>query len=230
MPSPRPRWRWWEGDASVAEALLALRLQPRLLHRGTKVGKLVMAAAAKTLASVTLELGKSPAMSPRPTGAAARHRLGSSSTPARPASPPTTCWSGGAARGAVGALRASTVASYGPEEGWARNGDLAGCGPRCLRAGEGSCSTGAAAGARVAFGGTTDAGQRFIAPRCWSTCRRMPPSSREEIFGPVLPVVSYRTEAGALAYVRSRPSRWRSIRSGRAPRPAPPSPGPPRAG
>jgi aldehyde dehydrogenase (NAD+) len=51
----------FEGDVSVAEALLDLPFNHIFFTGSTKVGKIVMAAAAKHLATVTLELGgKSP--------------------------------------------------------------------------------------------------------------------------------------------------------------------------
>jgi aldehyde dehydrogenase (NAD+) len=51
----------FEGDVSVAEALLELPFNHIFFTGSTRVGKIVMAAAAKHLASVTLELGgKSP--------------------------------------------------------------------------------------------------------------------------------------------------------------------------
>jgi len=51
----------FEGDVSVAQALLELPFSHIFFTGSTRVGKLVMAAAAKHLASVTLELGgKSP--------------------------------------------------------------------------------------------------------------------------------------------------------------------------
>jgi aldehyde dehydrogenase (NAD+) len=51
----------FEGDVSVAEALLELPFNHIFFTGSTRVGKIVMAAAAKNLASVTLELGgKSP--------------------------------------------------------------------------------------------------------------------------------------------------------------------------
>jgi aldehyde dehydrogenase (NAD+) len=51
----------FEGDVSVAQALLELPFNHIFFTGSTRVGKLVMAAAAKHLASVTLELGgKSP--------------------------------------------------------------------------------------------------------------------------------------------------------------------------
>jgi aldehyde dehydrogenase (NAD+) len=51
----------FEGDVSVAQALLDLPFNHIFFTGSTRVGKIVMAAAAKHLASVTLELGgKSP--------------------------------------------------------------------------------------------------------------------------------------------------------------------------
>ncbi|HSP20653.1 MAG TPA: aldehyde dehydrogenase family protein, partial [Myxococcaceae bacterium] len=52
-----------EGDAPVAEALLELPFDHVFFTGSTRVGKIVMAAAARNLSSVTLELGgKSPAI------------------------------------------------------------------------------------------------------------------------------------------------------------------------
>jgi hypothetical protein len=51
----------FEGDVDVAEALLELPFNHIFFTGSTRVGKIVMAAAAKHLATVTLELGgKSP--------------------------------------------------------------------------------------------------------------------------------------------------------------------------
>ena len=225
-----------EGDASVAEALLALPFNHILFTGSTKVGKLVMAAAAKTLASVTLELGgKSPAyVAPGANLERAARAIawGSSSTPARPASPRLRAGPGGAARGAGGRAPRIDGGQLRSRGGWARNGDLARLvDPGAFARVKGLLDEALQRGARVAFGGTTDAGQRFIAPHGAGRRAAGCGHPQEEIFGPVLPVVTYRTEAEArwrtCAAARSR---WRSIRSGRAPRPAPPSPGPPRAG
>ena len=200
-----------EGDASVAEALLALPFNHVFFTGSTRVGKLVMAAAAKTLASVTLELGgKSPAyVAPganleRAARAIAWGKFVNAGQTC--VAPDYVLVQEGQREALVGALRASTVASYGPEEGWARNGDLARLvDPDAFARVKGLLDEALQRGARVAFGGTTDAGQRFIAP---TVLVDVPPDAailQEEIFGPVLPVVSYRTEAEALAYVRSRP-------------------------
>ena len=52
-----------EGGPAVADALLALPFDHIFFTGSTKIGRVVMAAAARTLASVTLELGgKSPAL------------------------------------------------------------------------------------------------------------------------------------------------------------------------
>ena len=89
----------FEGEVEVAQALLELPFNHIFFTGSPRVGKLVMAAAAKNLATVTLELGgKSPASSstmmptckrwpptsPRPSNSMAGRR----------ASARTTCWSG----------------------------------------------------------------------------------------------------------------------------------------
>ena len=60
-------------------------------------------------------------------------------------------------------------------------------------------------GATVAFGGATDATQRYIAPTVLSNVTFDAPIMREEIFGPVLPVIAYRSLDAALAQINARP-------------------------
>ena len=91
-----PRWRWSPAASTSARPLRDLPFDHLLFTGSTAIGRKVYVAAAANLAPVTLELGgKSPAIvgadfSPtRPRDASPG---ASSSTPARPASLPTTCW------------------------------------------------------------------------------------------------------------------------------------------
>ena len=85
-----------EGEANVAEALLTLPFNHVFFTGSTRVGKLVMAAAAKTLASVTWSWVGSPRPTSRPVptspAPAGPSSGASSSTPGRPASLRTTSW------------------------------------------------------------------------------------------------------------------------------------------
>ena len=59
-------------------------------------------------------------------------------------------------------------------------------------------------GARIVFGGESDAEKRYFAP----TVVVQPAGSllQDEVFGPILPVVSYRTEEDAKKFLRSLPT------------------------
>ena len=85
-----------EGDAVETQKLLALPFEHFFFTGSTQVGRIVAEAAAKHLASTTLELGgKSPAIVDDSADLRAQPRSAScgasSSTAGRPASRPTTC-------------------------------------------------------------------------------------------------------------------------------------------
>lgn len=85
-----------EGDGRTTQNLLALGFDHALFTGGTEIGKKIMAAAARTLTPVTLELGgKSPVVvaADADLDVAARPSRGSSSSiPGRRASRPITSW------------------------------------------------------------------------------------------------------------------------------------------
>jgi aldehyde dehydrogenase (NAD+) len=58
------------------------------------------------------------------------------------------------------------------------------------------------AGARLALGGVTDAGKRYIAPTILTGVTPEMPVMSEEIFGPILPVLTFRNLEEAIALVR----------------------------
>jgi aldehyde dehydrogenase (NAD+) len=61
------------------------------------------------------------------------------------------------------------------------------------------------AGAVVETGGTTDAAERYVAPTVLSNVTFDAPIMREEIFGPVLPVIAFGALDDALAQINARP-------------------------
>ena len=61
------------------------------------------------------------------------------------------------------------------------------------------------AGGTVAAGGESDPETRYIAPTVLTGVDLQAPVMREEIFGPVLPVVPYRGIEEAIAFVTARP-------------------------
>lgn len=58
---------------------------------------------------------------------------------------------------------------------------------------------------RIAIGGETDAADRYIAPTVITDLPDDAAALQEEIFGPILPVVGYRTIEEALSIIRRRP-------------------------
>ena len=186
-----------EGGVAETTALLERAVRPHLLHRQRhRRPRSSLEAAAKHLTPVTLELGgKSPAIvdarrQPRAWPPAAS-RGASSSTPARPASPPTTCSStatsrtrcstrlaGASVRDATATTRARAPTSAASST-TATSTRLKGLlDARRLR--------------RVVVGGEVDASARYIAPTVLAASTRRRAVMQEEIFGPVLPVLALR--------------------------------------
>lgn len=60
------------------------------------------------------------------------------------------------------------------------------------------------AGAQVAFGGKASPDERFVAPTMLTHVRNDSPVMQNEIFGPILPVISFRTLDEAIAIIRGR--------------------------
>jgi aldehyde dehydrogenase (NAD+) len=200
-----------EGEASVAEALLDLPFDHIFFTGSTRVGKLVMAAAAKHLASVTLELGgKSPAIvapDARLLRAASAIAWGKFVNAGQTCvAPDYVLVQEGQRQALVDALRGAVERSYGPESGWATNPELARLvDPGAFARVKGLLDDALQRGAKVVVGGTANPTERYLAPTVLVDVPADAPVLQEEIFGPVLPVVTYRTLEDALAYVRSRP-------------------------
>jgi aldehyde dehydrogenase (NAD+) len=62
-----------------------------------------------------------------------------------------------------------------------------------------------ARGARLAYGGDSDAAERYIGPTLLTGVTDDMQIMHEEIFGPVLPVIPFDTPAEAVARIRARP-------------------------
>ncbi|NXN96206.1 AL3B1 dehydrogenase, partial [Rhinopomastus cyanomelas] len=59
-------------------------------------------------------------------------------------------------------------------------------------------------GGRVAIGGQTDAGSRYIAPTVLVDVQPSDPVMQEEIFGPILPILTVSSVEDAIAFINSR--------------------------
>lgn len=184
-----------EGGPEMSTALLELPFDHIFFTGSPAVGKIVMAAAAKTLASVTLELGgKSPVI------------VGPGANLARAAK--WICWGKFLNAGQtcvapdhvfvhtsvqepfVAAMRAAIDAAYGKDprtsqhfarivnrRNWGRVTNL--------------LEEAKLGGAQVLMGGESDEATRYLAPTLLAGTRAQMAISREEIFGPVLPIIAY---------------------------------------
>lgn len=199
-----------EGGADVAEGLLELPFDHVFYTGGTHIGRKVMAAAARHLASVTLELGgKSPTFvdATADLRAAAERIVWSKYVNAG-----QTCLapdyvlvhasrSGefiAEAKRAVGALYGTTDEARARTPDYCRVVDAA----AFARLRDVLART-VAAGAVVEVGGQTDAAERYLAPTILSGVGFDAPIMEEEIFGPILPVLPYTDLDDAVARTRA---------------------------
>ncbi|ADV66661.1 aldehyde dehydrogenase family protein [Deinococcus maricopensis] len=198
-----------EGEADVATALLDLPFDHVFFTGSTRVGRLVMEAASRHLAAVTLELGgKSPAIVDESADierAAERIAWGKFLNAGQTCVAPDYVLVHERVRDEL--LLALTVLIERRFGGrvWQRVGPDYGrmvdaCSVDRLEA----LTLGSVrAGARVVAGGTFDAARRFISPTLVVDVTPDMPLMREELFGPVLPILTYRTLAEATALVRA---------------------------
>lgn len=200
------------GDRTVAETLLELPFDHVFFTGSGAVGRKVMAAASRHLASVTLELGgKSPVVvdeSARIPLAAERIAWGKLLNAGQTCvAPDYALVHASRVEELVARLGRAIERLYGrtPEQR-ARSGDF----PRMI-------DTAAAArlrgwldeavqrGARIELGGEVDVDARYVAPTIVTGVPADAALMREEIFGPVLPIVPFRALDDAIAAIRARP-------------------------
>jgi aldehyde dehydrogenase (NAD+) len=197
------------GDHRIADALLDQPFDHVFFTGSTAIGKKIMASAARSLATVTLELGgKSPAIIDESADieTSARRVMWGKCTNAGQTciAPDYALVHERVAETFVDAAKKAVETFYGsnPDE-WIKNPDYArmiddAAYGRVSKLLEGSI----VAGARVALGGVTDAGTRYIAPTILSGVTPEMPIMSEEIFGPILPVLTFRNLEEAIALVR----------------------------
>jgi aldehyde dehydrogenase (NAD+) len=200
------------GDVDMAEALLKLPFDHIFFTGSTKIGKVVMRAAAEHLTSVTLELGgKSPCIVTEDAdiGFAARRiawgkYLNGGQTCV---APDYVLVHESVERPFIDKVAQSIAKMYG-----ATAAEREKTPDFCRMIDDGHFSRINAlveetvrGGAKVEVGGETDAAQRYIAPTVLSNVTNDAAIMSEEIFGPVLPVLTYRSMDEALALINARP-------------------------
>lgn len=201
----------FEGEADVAQALLAKPFDHVFFTGSPRVGKLVMKAAAEHLSSVTLELGgKSPVIVDRTAhleDAAEKIVWGKFMNQGQTCIAPDYLLVHRDRKEAlVEALTRQIQRAYGETPEARRSSpDLARLVDdrhfqRVRRLLEGSLGM----GARVASGGGLDEGSRYIEPTLLVDVPLDSPAMQEEIFGPLLPILPYDDLGEALGVVRGK--------------------------
>jgi aldehyde dehydrogenase (NAD+) len=197
-----------EGGAEVATALLELPFDHIFFTGSTKVGKLVMAAAARHLSSVTLELGgKSPVIIDDDVDlaqAASRIAWGKFMNAGQICLSPDYVLAQAAQRDAFVAEVARYVSTSLHAGGTLNEADLSQIvNQRNLHRLAGLIDDAVGRGARIALGGKVLASRR-MAPTILVDVPRDAAIMQEEIFGPIMPVLVYENLDDAVNFVNGR--------------------------
>jgi len=199
------------GDRSVADALLELPFDHILFTGSPGVGRKVMAAAARHLTPVTLELGgKSPAFVDETADielTAERLAWSKFINAGQTCLAPDYVLVHESVAGRLEeALRAAVERFYGSdEETRLRSTDLASLvDAASVGRLERAVQEAVARGARVVVGGRVDVSGRRMSPTVLADVSEESAVMAEEIFGPVLPLLRYRDLGEAIRRVQGR--------------------------
>ena len=200
----------FEGGVEVASALLELPFNHIFFTGSTRVGKLVMAAAAKHLATVTLELGgKSPVIVDEDADvkkvagdlAGAKQFNGGQAC----ICPDYVFVKEQQKSGLVEEFRAKVKQNLYTNEGNIKKEGIAQIvnDPNFARIKK-LFDDAVAKGARIAVGGTLEQADRTIHPTMLTDVTPDMLIMQEEIFGPVVPVLTYKTIDDVIEYISGR--------------------------
>ncbi|MDE1011491.1 MAG: aldehyde dehydrogenase [Paraburkholderia fungorum] len=193
------------GGPDVAEALLAERFDKIFFTGSTRVGRLVMAAAAKHLTPVTLELGgKCPAIVCADANvelAAKRIAWGKFMNAGQTCvAPDFVLVQRSVLERFVAVLKKSLREFYGEDA--SQSADYG----RIVNARHFDRLINYLRDGKVVHGGTHDAKDLFLAPTILEDVSPDASVMLEEIFGPILPVLEFDRLGDALASLRGRPT------------------------
>jgi aldehyde dehydrogenase (NAD+) len=201
----------FEGDASVASYLTSLPFDHIFFTGSPAVGKHVMAAAAKNLTSVTLELGgKSPVIVDQSADlkkAAASISFGKFSNNGQTCIAPDYIYVHQSVKDEFLAELSSAVGDqYGDESAMANNPDYC----RVVNQShyqriQSLLQSAVADGAKVIAGGQSVDHERFIAPTLLADVSTDSTIMQQEIFGPVLPIMTYSNTDDVIAFINNNP-------------------------
>lgn len=187
-----------EGDAQVSQALLDLPFDHIFFTGSPQVGKIVMAAAAKHLTSVTLELGgKSPTIVGSTANiehAARKIVWGKFANNGQTCIAPDHVYvARDQAPALVDALRREIKRVYGQTDSQQKSGPdyCRIVNRRHFERLSALTDDATSRGATVLEGGVRDPGQNYFSPTILGGTTPQMAISQEEIFGPVLPIIEY---------------------------------------
>lgn len=193
------------GDAACAAALTALPFDKLFFTGSPSVGRRVMAAAAAHLTPLTLELGgKSPCIVDATADVAVTARrivwgkfLNAGQTCVAPDYVLVE-------RSREPALIAACVAAV--RDFWGSNPQASRDYGRIVNPAHVDRLVALLDGATILVGGGHDRTARYLAPTIVTGIEGSHPLMREEIFGPILPILAVDSLAAAVAFVNARPS------------------------
>ena len=193
-----------EGNADVGESLLSHRFDAIFFTGGATVGRIVMQAAARHLTPITLELGgKSPCIVDRnvPVEHAARKIVAGKFLNAGQTciAPDYLLVHESVRPELIECLTAHIERAYGTKAD--QNPDYA----RIVNRRHFDRLAGLMGSGRIVCGGATEPQQLYMAPTLLDGVDWSDPIMQEEIFGPILPILTYRDLNAAVARVRSLP-------------------------
>jgi aldehyde dehydrogenase (NAD+) len=200
----------FEGDVAVATALLELPFNHIFFTGSTRVGKIVMAAAAKNLASVTLELGgKSPVIVDE---GADVQKIAADLAGAKQ-------FNGGQAcicpdyvfikekqkDALIEEFQKKVKENLYTEDGQIKKENIAQVvNPQNFQRIKRLFDDAIAKGAHVAVGGTLEESDRTVHPTLLVDVTPDMQIMQEEIFGPIMPVMTYDNIDDVVAYIEQR--------------------------
>ena len=196
-----------EGGVDTATELLALPFEHIFFTGSPAVGRVVMAAAAKTLASVTLELGgKSPVIVAADADIRRAARMvawGKFSNAGQTCIAPDHVFVAREVEAAfTAALKAEIGRMYGPAPQASRSFARI-IGAKHFARLKAMLDEALAGGAELLTGGESAAEARYMAPTVLVKTAEDSALMREEIFGPVLPVLGFDSLDAVLARIEA---------------------------
>jgi acyl-CoA reductase-like NAD-dependent aldehyde dehydrogenase len=193
-----------EGSVETSQQLLAEKFDHIFFTGGTSVGKIIMAAAAKHLTPVTLELGgKSPCIVD--TEINVEHTVkrivwGKFVNAGQTCiAPDYLLVDGKIKQDLVDGMKKCLIEFYGDNP--ANSPDYA----RIINQKQFDRLANLLKDGQIIIGGETNPGELYIAPTLLDHVSLTDKVMQEEIFGPILPIIEYKDITEAIALINSRP-------------------------